>query len=263
MWVPSSALTLQLVLLGMVTFVLALPEELGEPLSALTADDECSATGSKRGASGGQCALNALQQRLRPGAHARLHNTHAGHPFIKGCHTGTACPGSLECVVTADGTWSQCVNCSHLGFWDDCIMMDAKVRAVATVQCKQTCPYTTPKPITSGCKADEDCKSNERCATTADGTWSQCVDCSHQFYKDCQKLESPVRLAAILTCKRTCLSTQCSGKEWCHSPYHCVGNQTWAQCLKCDSRTFTHDCSHWTADYRAIAEHQCHRRCRR
>mmetsp|Transcript_106834 Transcript_106834/g.319396 ORF Transcript_106834/g.319396 Transcript_106834/m.319396 type:complete len:264 (-) Transcript_106834:57-848(-) len=230
----------------------------------LEEDDECFA--ARAGEASDRCALNALQ-RSRLMAQGLANHTDLDHPFIKDCHiAGRGCPSGLACVSKPDGTWSQCVDCSTTtAFWKDCVMMNAEMREAATAKCGIQCPYTTPKPLESGCAADggASCSGHEKCVSTADGTWSQCVDCSQRFYKDCQKFESPMRLAAVLACKRTCLGTKCEGKEWCHSPYKCVGSKTWAQCVRCDAKTFKYTCRHWKKDMVDAAQHHCKRRCRR
>jgi len=251
----------------------ALAETLAEPERslALEVDDECHAAG---GEASDRCSLNALQRSRSTAALARVNGSEPdlpGHDFIKDCHDdvpGKECPGGLTCVSKPDRTWSQCVDCSSAaGFGKDCIMMGAEMREVATAACGRSCPYTTPKPIASGCAsagADACSGEHEKCVTTADGTWSQCVDCSSQFYKDCQMFDSPVRLAAVLACKRTCVGTKCEGSEWCRSPYKCIGDKTWAQCLRCDSsKTFKYACKHWTSQFRGLVEGECDRKCQR
>lgn len=228
---------------------------------ALLADDEC-------GAEGVGCALSAVQLRRS----MDLGNASLGedHPFISGCKAGVAgkeCPSPLSCVTKPDGTWSQCVDCtSVMGFQKDCIEMNAEMRQAAVAECGRTCPFTTPRPLHSGCNDSEvgsECPKPLKCVTTADGTWSQCVDCSSRFYQECQKLKDPVRLAAVNTCRRTCVGSKCDSQEWCRKPYHCVGSHTWAQCIRCDTKTFKYACHHWKPDFRSIAEEKCHRHCRR
>mmetsp|Transcript_150474 Transcript_150474/g.419259 ORF Transcript_150474/g.419259 Transcript_150474/m.419259 type:complete len:263 (+) Transcript_150474:128-916(+) len=245
----------------------AVPQAPPEPLAALpVADDECKVPAAP-GSGSSSCALNALQRsRSVIVREASLEN----HPFISGCTEeggGKECPTPLSCVAKPDGTWSQCVDCTtSLGFEKDCREMNAEMREAAKAKCDRTCPFTTPRPTTSGCNdtiPGKQCSAGLTCVTTADGSWSQCLDCSRRFYDDCQKLEDNLRLAAVLTCKRTCLGSKCDSQKWCHSPYHCVGNHTWAQCLKCDHRTFHYDCRSWDTAFRQIAERQCKRTCRR
>jgi len=142
-------------------------------------------------------------------------------------------------------------------------MMDGEMRRIARAKCGRTCPFTTPKPIVSGCNhtASGGCRGHLKCVTMTDGTWSQCVDCGRHFSKDCQKLNHDMRLAAILACKKTCQDTMCEGEEWCPGRYKCIGNSKWAQCLRCDSKTFNYRCQHWKPDFRHIAERRCHRKC--
>jgi len=237
------------------------------PTAALALDDEC---GVSEGGDG-RCALNAMQ--LRRSADlgtSTSSDEEQDHPFISGCNdtvAGKECPLPLKCVTKPDGSWSQCVDCTtDETFQKDCIMMNEGMRDAAVEKCGRTCPFTTPRPLTSGCNDTDPelkCPGELKCVTQADGTWSQCVDCSKRFYKDCQQLKDSMRLAAVKVCKRTCVGTQCKGPEWCHHPYHCVGNKTWAQCIQCDSKTFHYACQHWKPSFREIAQSKCRRHCRR
>jgi len=236
----------------------------------LVQDDQCLVPGTEdeQTVAGTPCALSALQRHRSATLSRASDDPSTDHPWITGCHntTGQQCPGRLVCVTKPDDTWSQCVDCSRQGFLKDCIMMNEEMRDIATEVCGRSCPFTTPRPTISGCNATASgrCPGRLRCAATADGSWSQCVDCSQRhFYKDCQKLDRDMRFAAILTCKKTCLDTQCWGGKWCRRPYKCVGDRTWAQCIKCDAKTFRYRCNKWDAGFRRTAERRCHRRCRR
>lgn len=264
---PQLLLALGGLLATLVAASAASPEALGPALqadSALALDDECAAEGSD-----GRCALNAMQLRRSKDLQA-TDDVDRDHPQISGCDDAVAakaCPSPLSCVAKADGSWSQCVDCtSDLYFQKDCIMMNEGMRDAAIAKCGRACPFTTPRPLTTGCNdsvPELKCPGHLQCVFQADGTWSQCVDCSSRFYKDCQQLKDDMRLAAVKACKRTCVGTQCKGQDWCHPPYHCVGDKTWAQCIQCDSKTFHYACQHWKPSFREIAQEKCHRKCRR
>uniref|UniRef100_A0A7S1S8W6 Uncharacterized protein n=1 Tax=Alexandrium catenella TaxID=2925 RepID=A0A7S1S8W6_ALECA len=244
----------------------AAEEALGQPPSStLDLDDECAAEG------GGHCALNAMQLRRSADLGGAERAEDQDHPSIDHCNDSIpakACPARLKCVTKADGSWSQCVDCSlEVNFQKDCILMNADMREAAIAKCGFTCPFTTPKPLEAGCNdsvPELACKAPSKCATTADGSWSQCVDCSRRFYKDCQSFKDDVRLAAIKTCRRTCQGTMCRGPEWCRHPYKCAGNLEWSQCINCHSRkTFTYSCLSWKPAFREEVEKVCHHECKR
>mmetsp|Transcript_69667 Transcript_69667/g.203907 ORF Transcript_69667/g.203907 Transcript_69667/m.203907 type:complete len:273 (+) Transcript_69667:59-877(+) len=238
--------------------------------AAMARDDECLVPATATDSSGqARCALSALQQRHQSVALSLMNDSQSEHPFISGCSDqaeGQQCPHGLVCVAKPDGTWSQCVDCSRHGFPKDCILMNEEMREIARGLCGRSCPYTTPKPTISGCNetASGRCPGHLKCARTADDSWSQCMDCSKRhFYKDCQKLDHDFRLAAIRTCKRSCLDSQCFGPQWCHRPYKCVGDSKWAQCVRCDAKTFRYHCQHWDRRFKHRAERHCRRHCTR
>mmetsp|Transcript_93379 Transcript_93379/g.261177 ORF Transcript_93379/g.261177 Transcript_93379/m.261177 type:complete len:251 (+) Transcript_93379:93-845(+) len=110
------------------------------------------------------------------------------------------------------------------------------------------------------------CPHGETCVVKHDSTWSQCVNCHKvEFGRECQKLGDNMRWAAIHTCKRSCLDSQCYNKQWCLKPYRCIltGDKTWGQCISCHSKKFwQHSCHSMKADLLEQAEATCHKKCK-
>lgn len=191
-------------------------------VSSLLEDDECTSRSD-------DCAMNALQLRAK-----RSNSSKPAPPKLKSrarddpsTEEGEG-EGEVEGNVTEPSTGTQDED------WD----------AV------QTCNATTS------------CATGFKCVPKADGTWSQCVDCTKEnFERDCVKWDDGLRYAAVRTCSMTCPDSRCYNQTWCPSGgYKCAIDTrlvAWGQCVLCNPYYFLYKCGSWNPKYRKVAGTYC------
>jgi len=123
---------------------------------------------------------------------------------ITGCHNGTSCPQGESCIVSYNGTWSQCFSCSKATFGQECQKLDDVLRYAAVRTCKQTCLDTGGR--TAGCFNKNWCFKPYRCIVDREAHWGQCISChSKKFWENyCYKAPEGLRKIASRTCHRRC-----------------------------------------------------------
>mmetsp|Transcript_2585 Transcript_2585/g.7445 ORF Transcript_2585/g.7445 Transcript_2585/m.7445 type:complete len:248 (-) Transcript_2585:98-841(-) len=218
---------------------------------ALRGDDECLVAG----AGAEECALNAMQRR---GFLTREAEALAGAPdFAR---------------TQDDGDDMDDEASAEFEDPDDEYLPDDQPKAASLSQqmarANGTWVEGVDKVAVTNCHVEggNTCPHGETCVVKHDKTWSQCVNCHKvEFGRECQKMNDVMRWAAIHTCKRSCLDTQCYNKQWCLKPYRCVldSKREWGQCISCHSKKFWHhSCHSMKADLLEQAEQICHKKCK-
>jgi len=180
------------------------------------------------------------------------------------------CPPALTCVRHHEQR-AQCVDCAPEQFALDCPhLWDANLTAAAEETCGLTClGERNSQCVSIGCNTDP--SKNLTCVKASE-TWSQCVECSEDAFKeDCGHWAEDLLVAAEAACSTTCVVPRRPAPKpcdpatltGCPAGLSCVKKDDhWAQCVDCAPERFALECPFlWDADFIAAAEETCGRKC--
>jgi len=209
--------------------------EISPVLGAFDEEDEC-----RSDATGGACALNALQR-----LGARKAASAADYELFEPDFTIYPVETTVKDIEDMDAAEEE--------------QMPEPQAALQFVP-------GVDKVVVKDCHLGTACPHGETCVVKADKTYSQCVSCHRdEFPKECQKLDDYMRFAAVHTCKQTCEDTMCYNNKWCMHPHKCVFDKEmhWGQCVNChkNDKFWKYSCSSKPKSFLEAAHHVCHKKC--
>jgi hypothetical protein len=200
------------------------------------------------------------------------------------------CVPGLQCVVTDDEEYTQCVVCQDPFWSEDCVWWRPNFREAAKELCGNTeCKHKekagrdercspTPEHETFG--QYPQCATGLRCATTKH--YSQCVSCEAKDYLvDCNYWYGDFKIAAKAMCEGApeCGSEPtapadpadrcrrfpedmqfynyplCADSGDSENPIVCVSTGCYSQCVRCGNWAI--DCPYWAPVFLQAAEEAC------
>jgi hypothetical protein len=195
------------------------------------------------------------------------------------CKQNSDCHNSSlpDCVIQADGNYSQCISCSDDDFAYACQFWHGDFLTAAQVTCKKDCAELSKTTTADDleCKQNSDCHNSSLpdCVVQADESYSQCISCSDdEFAHACEVWLDDFLIAAEKTCKKDCAALSktttadldCTSDNDCHEPNPSCAIQAdkeFAQCITCDKLQFRYDCQVWKKGIVKAAEEKCHMEC--
>jgi hypothetical protein len=177
------------------------------------------------------------------------------------CVTATS-TATTECVVQADGYYSQCIDCAQTSFEGYCQAWSTPILVAALAQCQiDSCPGRCPGETDKECQVSG--HASEVCVIDPESGKDQCLDCSPKtFSEECFFYSPSFLRAAELQCGESC-PNRCPN----HTDAECDAGQTcvvqtggyYDQCIDCSTYLLT--CIFLSDEMRAAADATCGEKC--
>jgi hypothetical protein len=107
-----------------------------------------------------------------------------GIPTCPGkCPSGkdSECASGETCVVQADESYNQCIDCTAKLFAEECYYWTPDFLLAAEAKCQEDCTGRCPN------HTDAECPAGQQCAVQADGYFDQCISCdATAFQNECK-----------------------------------------------------------------------------